>query len=560
MSDRTENTTITEALQTALCYHRAGKYRESESMYQHILRRNPDHPETLNLLAVMYHQVGNNAKAVELLKKAIMLSPQNPSFYSNLGVVLNADGRWKEAIRAYERALHLIPDYAEAWNNMGAVFKDHGQFDAALASFQKALHFNPDYTKALVNLGCVLKELNQPDDAIACFEKALKISPDFPEACYYLGDILKDLGKFEPAMENFRKSLVLKPDYAQAHFMIAHIKHYTYYDDDMRKMEKLVGTPGVNEERKAYLFFALGKAFENIHNYDKAFDYYSKGNRVKRASYAYSISEDKEFIKKLISAFDREFFVTYSKQVDYETGPIFIVGMPRSGTTLIEQILSCHKQVSAADELSDLRHILLETNPKLTVDIFPDQLKKLDRNDMDRFRSQYRININKYKVDGELYVTDKMPSNFLYIGMIKALFPGAKIIHCKRDPVDTCLSCYKTYFLGIQKFAYDLDELGKYYLLYEKLMSHWHHVLPGYLLDVQYEDLINDQKTQTRRLLDFCGLPWNDSCLSFHKSERTVKTASFAQVRKPLYTGSVQFWKHYTKHLGQLLTALKRDG
>ncbi len=547
-------------LHNALFYQQTGQYHKSEYLYKQILRDNPDHPEALNLLGIMYHQVGDNIKAVRFIERAIVHSPSNPSFYSNLGVVLNAEGRWREAICAYRQALHQRPDYAEAWNNLGALLKDHGKLDEALTSFQKALKFRPDYAKALVNLGCVRRELNQFDAAIESFEQALHISPELPEAYYYLGDILKDQGKFKDALNNLRKSLILKPDYVQAHFMIAHIKHHTDYDDDIRKMEQLVADSQVSKERKTYLFFALGKAFEDLQKYEEAFSYYSKGNKIKRESYVYSVSEDAILIKKLISVFDKPFFQAYSEKIETITAPIFIVGMPRSGTTLIEQILSSHQQVSAADELSDLRRILLETNSKLTVDTFPDQVIRLDRHDMNRFRLQYWSSIRKYKGKSGVFVTDKMPSNFLYIGMIKVLFPEAKIIHCKRDPIDTCLSCYKTYFLGMQKFAYSLTELGEYYTLYQELMSHWHRVLPGYLLDVQYEELVNDQETQTRRLLDFCGLPWSSSCLSFHRSERTVKTASFAQVRRPIYTGSVQHWKNFDKKLEPLILALKKQG
>ncbi|MCP4411189.1 MAG: sulfotransferase [Gammaproteobacteria bacterium] len=323
-------------------------------------------------------------------------------------------------------------------------------------------------------------------------------------------------------------------------------------------MEKLLENNSVTDKQRMQLCFGLGKAFEEIKQYDRAFNFLSQGNKIKRNSYRYDVLEDKAIFTRIMDVFDRRFFDEHSDYGNSKDSPIFIVGMPRSGTTLVEQILSSHQKVYGAGELDDLKHVLMTTTPKLTQDIFPEGVMKLDRDDITRIADKYIRKLNQYNIDGKDYVSNKMTTNFIYIGMIRILFPNSKVIHCKRDPRDTCLSCFKNNFEGYLPFTYDLTELGQYFCIYQRLMSHWHTVLPGYIFDIQYEDLITDQETETRKMIDYCGLCWDEKCLSFHKSDRIVKTSSFSQVRRPINRNSIHIWEQYKKQLEPLLSALPR--
>ncbi|MCP5004829.1 MAG: tetratricopeptide repeat protein, partial [Planctomycetes bacterium] len=392
--------------------------------------------------------------------------------------------------------------------------------------------------------------------ALDSFHKALHIKPDYAETWNNLGNALKSLGKMENAIESYRKAISHKPDYAAAYFALAQTKQHTEYDGDMTAMETLLGKSGITDKEKVQICFGLGKAFEDLKQYDEAFNYFQNGNRIKRNMFDYSISAERVFFDKLVKVFDKKFFDQRKGCGCNRDVPIFVLGMPRSGTTLVEQILASHYQVFGAGELSDIKQLLFEQNHELRHETFPENVSGFDLKVFTQLGEEYIRRISRYNIDRKDYVTDKMPFNTLFIGMIKVILPMAKVIHCRRNPVDTCLSCYKADFNEYKKFSYDLTEIGQYYRLYHNLMTHWHEVLPDFIYDVQYEDLVADQELQTRQLLDFCGLPWHEACLSFHTLDRKIKTASFSQARQPLYKSSVHSWKRYEKHLGPLLEAL----
>jgi len=280
------------------------------------------------------------------------------------------------------------------------------------------------------------------------------------------------------------------------------------------------------------------------------------GNELKRNTYTYNIFETRDFFNGLKNVFDDKLF---SKHVDTgygENTPIFIVGMPRSGSSLLEQILASHSLVYGAGELKYLSQIVIHSSAKIAGIKFPYCAAKLSPDNFEILGAEYSKRLRQYS-GAVKYITDKELHNFLYIGMIRLTLPNAKIIHCKRNPVDTCLSIFKTYFAGVHKYAYDLSELGEYYKLYQDLMEHWYKILPGYIFDIQYEDLVGDQEGETRKLLDYCELPWDEACLSFHRTIRPVRTASAEQVRRPIYNSSVGLWRRYEKHLSPLLSALE---
>ncbi|MCP4264664.1 MAG: tetratricopeptide repeat protein [Candidatus Brocadiaceae bacterium] len=548
----------TNPILIALKYHQAGQLQKAEAAYRQILLGNPNHPDALNLLGTIAIQTGKYTIATELINKAIVNSPENPLFYNNLGVALKSHRKLEDACQAYKKAIHFKPDYAEAWNNLGVAQKELNRDETAVDCYKQALIHQPDYIEALVNLGNALILLGKYDTAIEKFRQALDLNPGFYEAWKNLGNAMRALGKLESAIDSYRQALRYKPEYAEVHYLLSCTKRYTEYDDDIQAMEELFENKSVTDKQRMQLCFGLGKAFEEIKQYDKAFSFLSEGNKIKRNSYEYDVLEDKALFTRIMDVFDRDFFDEHAYYNSSKDSPIFIVGMPRSGTTLVEQILTSHHKVYGAGELDDLKHVLLTTNPKLTPDTFPEGVINLNRDDTARFADKYIGNLNQYNIDGKDYVSNKMTTNFLYIGMIRMLFPMAKVIHCKRDPRDTCLSCFKNNFEGYLPFTYNLTELGQYFCIYQKLMIHWHNVLPGFIFDIKYEDLITNQETETRKMIDYCGLCWDEKCLSFHKSDRIVKTSSFSQVRRPINRNSIHIWEQYKKQLEPLLSALPR--
>ena len=313
--------------------------------------------------------------------------------------------------------------------------------------------------------------------------------------------------------------------------------------------------PAISDEQRMHLAFGLGKAFEDLHQYEKAFSFFAEGNSIKRGSYSYSIDDHGNFFKKLEEAFDSSLFAKYQGRGCDDETPIFILGMPRSGTTLVEQILASHRQVHGAGELGTLGRIVSSYFDKRNGVEFPESIRQVDGADFERPGVEYIQAIRRHSLDIR-FITHKMPRNFIYIGLIKLMLPDAKVIHCRRDPADTCLSIFKTYFTGKHEYSHDLGELGRYYKLYRGLMEHWHSVIPGFIHDVQFEDMVTDQAEQTRTLLEYCGLEWDDACLESHKTDRPVMTASVEQVRRPIYKDSVQLWKRYETKLAPMLGSL----
>ncbi len=571
--------------------HQLGHWQEAAALYGQVLQQQPQHAHALHCLGSLKLQQGLCQEAAHLLRQAAALNPSHSDSHYNLGNALKACGNLGEAAKALQQAIRLKPDYAEAYNdlgitakrlgrldyaiqcyqqairskpryvdayyNLGIAFYEKGEMDAAIASYQQGLKIQPGDSGILNNLGMIYEERDQYDAAIKCYQKALRGAPPRAETYFNLGSVLCSKGRLEEAQAAYRKALQLNDKQAEAYHALARLKKFTRGDPDIQAMKKLLTQEGLDDNQRSLLNFALGKAYEDCQEYDHAFSCLERANRLRRASYAYSIDEDEQLIRDIRRVFDGAFFAKHRNCGEPAATPIFILGMPRSGTTLTEQILVSHPRVQGGGELRDLRLSLFTTDPHLTVENYPHAVPSLETAAFMRLAHDYLQRTARFANSAEDLVSDKMPVNFLYIGMIYLLFPNACVIHCRRDPIDTCLSCYKHYFSGHQPFAYDLAEVGRYYRLYERLMAHWHEVLPDFILDIQYEELVTDQEKQTRRLLAHCGLPWDEACLSFHKTERAVRTNSNSQVRRPLYRSAMQRWKHYESHLTPLLKILK---
>ena len=581
---------IQSLLDQATTALRNGRWDETERLYRQAMAMAPSDPRPCFLLGRLLHQAGRAAEALPLLQRACQLEGENPDHlytlanalkdlghlneagrtmqgairlrpdfadaYNDLGVICKRLNRIDDAIRCYLQATRLRPDHADAWYNLGIAQHAAGRPEEALTAYHQALRIDPRDAQALTNLGNVHRELEQHEEARRLYEKALALDPGLAEAHMNLANALRSMGRLEEAQRRYREALRHRPDYPEAYYALSNVKRYEENDPDIRAMEDMLAAGRLTREQEILLHFALAKAHEDLKDYDRAFAFMERGNRLKRQTFHYDLAEDAAEMRAIEATFSRRFFDQRRHFGDPEARPIFILGMPRSGTTLVEQILASHPRVQGGGELRDLRLSLFTTLPHFKLENFPGAATQLTEEDIQSLAADYMGRTQRFrKKEGDL-VTDKMPVNFLYIGMIRLLFPQARIIHCRRDPVDTCLSCYKHCFIGIQPFAYDLVELGGYYRCYRQLMNHWHAVLPDFIHDVQYEALVSDQEAQTRRLLEYCGLPWHQDCLDFHKARRAVKTASDTQVRRPLYRNAVRRWKHYEAHLSPLLEAL----
>ena len=582
-------------MQEAVAAHQRGDFPGAEARYRRVLRENPAHADATHFLGLLAHQTSHDDAALELLERAIELGPGSHLYRHNLAGVLQALGRHAEAERRYREALNLKPDYAEAVIGLAKTCEAQGRSAEALMLYDRALQLTPRNLDAWLDRGAVLAvrvQRNQALDccrrarliatqdadqlqrvglafhdvdahveACSCFEQALTLRPNFVEAHNSLGITLGDMGDLSRAEAEYREALRLKPDHVGAYYNLTSLIRLSPKDSLwlplMAKADRLQDYP---VDQQILLHFALGKVREDNHDYDQAFEHFLIGNRLKRAHSNYDETRQAQFYRNYLRNFGANFMTTHTSVGTQDESPVFIIGMSRSGTTLVEQILASHPQVHGGGEMHLLqRCTYLEMEPVADEIEIPQRLVQLDGTAFTRIGERYAAALKELAPDA-LRVTDKLPGNMVLVGLVHLAFPRAHIIHCVRDPLDTCVSCFTKHFTTGHDFSYDLRELGRFYRLYQELMSHWRAVLPpGCMLEVRYEDVVNDLESQARRLVGFCGLDWNVACLRFHEHRRTVRTASLAQVRRPIYASSVGRWRHYEKYLDPLKQALAGD-
>jgi tetratricopeptide (TPR) repeat protein len=538
-----------------------GKLPEAQACYRQALRIKPDYAEVHNNLGLIFKDQGKWDEARESFQQAVRFRPTNPRFHNNLGVVFKELSRLEEAKACYQQALRLKADSPEVHNNLGLVYSDQNQWDEAKSCFHKALQINPKDSEAHNYLGIVFHEQGLLNEAESYYRKSIDLNPAYAAAHNNLGLVYKELGNLDKADSCFREALRLKPEFTDVHNNLAQIKKFQPDDPDLANLRELE-TKGnaIPPGQQVHLFFALGKASEDLGDYDQAFDYWNKGNRLKRQSLTYDIRTPEQLFERVATVFDASRLQRWAGGGCPSELPVFIVGMPRSGTTLIEQILASHPQVHGAGELKDLPRLAGVGRKNNRQVPFPEYMEELRSEDLTKLGEMYVARLRAHAPQARRIV-DKMPSNFCYAGLIHLILPYARIIHCLRDSVATCLSCYGLLFKEGIEFSYDLEDLGRFYRLYEGLMAHWREVLPeGRILEVRYEDVVADLETQARRIVEHCGLEWDEACLAFHATDRPVKTASATQVRQPIYKSSLERWRRYEKHLGPLLAALKKGG
>ena len=540
-----------------------GRFEDAVKSYTKALSLNPPMAETRANLGNARRQLRQFKSAVSDYCAALDVKPELPEARRNLALTLLALGQTDEALKNIVKARELNPSSPEIVLSMGNILQELGRTDAAVECYKHVLKIQPDSPPVLCNLGNVLREQGHLDDAVSHYEHALTIDPDYAEAHYNRGMAYHDAGDLDSAIGSFRHVLTLDHNCGKAHRIVANLTRHTIHDADIVAMENVLHNSSVNDEQKMHIAFGLGKSFEDLGQHDTAFSYYQRANGLRRESISFDIEKDSEVFTNIKATFSADFLSSHSASMDVGTGinsetPIFIIGMPRSGTTLVEQILASHPHVYGAGELNILPQCIANNIETLLGFDYTAALPETKSETLHLVAAEYVEKLQKL-APGFHRITDKLPMNFLNIGMIKLLLPGAQIIHCQRNPLDTCLSIYKNFFSASgHHYAYDLTELGRYYNLYLDLMEHWREVLPGGFYDIDYEELVANQETESRRLLDACGLDWDSACLQFYKTQRQVSTISAAQVRKPIYDDSIERWRSYEVGLEPLINILAR--
>jgi len=550
----------------------------------------PDNPDYLNDLGVLYLSLKDYPNATQCFHKLIERVPDKAQAHYNLGLAWYGADHQPEAIGSFEQALRLQPDYAEAWHNLGMAYQAVGRLMQAEKAYGRAVQLEPGLAHTHFRQGEVLLELNRHEAALRSLQRAhaldkknLKVIHKLAEALEETGDskgaitllrgvlaehprqvltmqflarLLNVAGQFEESEALFRQILSIRndQDLGGACQGYAAMRKFSRAADSeiITRMEQMLSEEKLKDSGRIALHFALGKIYDDCGEYDAAFRHYQQANTIQSRELQYFRDIHEQDVTNTISIFNEDFFKRFAGMGSNQVRPVIIVGMPRSGTTLTEQIIASHPAVAGAGELSYFNS-LMKYLPYLlgSNDPYPFCCHAMNAKAMEEICRHYLDLLNMHSSTA-LLVTDKMPGNYLVLGLIRILFPRAPLIHSRRDPLDVCLSIYFQHFNKAHAYATDLLDLGHHYLQYARLMAHWRKVLPGPYLENRYEDLVADPETGSRKLIEFCGLEWDERCLSFHQTQRDIKTASLWQARQPVYTSSARRWKRYEKYLEPL--------
>ena len=537
-------------IQSVFALYSNGQIQEALDAVETLTKDYPNESLLYNISGACYKQIGQLEEAFKSFQKAVDLKPDYAEAQYNLGVTIHELGQVDSAIKCYEKALAIQHAYPNAHNNLGQILLESGQPDAAMNHFEWAVAYQPEFSEAHNNLGSSLLALRQVNTAVTHYEKAVAIKPDYQLAYNNLGIAYQRLGEIDKAFKSFERALAIKSDYAKAHHNLSSLKKYTKSDKQIVEMESLLSIKDLSQSDRIFICFALAKAYEDLGKQEELFKVLHEGNQLRRKELRYSIEKSENhnsIIKKLFSSSPKPL----SNQAS-TIRPIFIVGMLRSGTSVVEQIISSHHEVYGAGELKNLTQIII---PILREHLTNDKTK-LSKETFLSIRKQYFESLSSFNTS-ENVITDKWPLNFRSIGFILSAIPEAKIIHLKRDARATCWSIYKHYFSDTGNgWAYNFDDLAEFYKLYSEIMRYWHEMFPGKVYDISYEDLTTNQEDETRKLLEYCELEWDQNCLDFHKNKRAVDTASVLQVRQKMYQGSSEAWKEHEEYLQPLIKAL----
>lgn len=496
-------------------------------------------------------RLGRYEEALESCKTALALAPDSPQAHNSLGNVLARLGRFNDAVASFRRCVALQPGFAEAHANLANALRSTGGLDDAVKEYRLALRIKPDFVEAYAELATSLRLLRMPAEAEAVCRQALQIAPGAVAVLLVIAELRSDAGQFAEAEDWFKQALSADPQSVEALAGMARIRRMTAGDDAWLRAARALEQTGLSPRREMILRYAMGKFFDDVADYPAAFANYQRANQLARRG---APKHDRALLERgvdwIIGSQDAAWLRKRSTAAPESRRPVFVVGMLRSGTSLAEQILASHHDVSGAGELSFWSNRLAALLP-----LAPDGTSPApDAEELARAGRDYLAYLHAMG-HGATRVIDKLPTNFLAMGLIHAALPGARIIHLQRDPIDTCLSIYFQHFEAINTYTHDLEDLAHYYRQYRRLMRHWSSVLPdGVMLEVPYEGLVADPEGWTRRLLEFIDLPWDPRCLDFHSTRRAVITASKWQVRQPITGRSIGRWRSYADFIGPLIS------
>ena len=535
----------------------AGRGEEADRLFEQDIERNP---ERRRLLEAGEHLRAARFRECETVCREILgKNPDAVNALRMLARVASEAGQHPDAERLLRRALVIAPGFHDAGLDLVRVLKQLDRIDEAVECAAQVIVSNPRHALAHYLHASMLAIAARHDEAIAAYRESIRLRPDNPTAQVGLGHLLKTLGRQDEGIAAYREAIRLQPDFAEVYWSLANLKTFRFSAAEVADMERRLAEESLDEDARVHFMFTLGKAHEDACEFDRAFEYYDQASQTQRMRIAYDPVDTEVMHQRIREVFDAKLLAAApAASRTPEAVPIFIVGLPRSGSTLIEQILASHSQVEGTAELPDLARVIGEITRRYPDLKYPQAVARLDEEQLRELGAMYLERTRRHR-SGKPFFTDKMPNNFSGIGLIRLILPQAKIIDARRHPLDSCLGCFKQHFALGQSFSYDLIELGEFYLEYRRIMGHWHEVLPGQVLEMRYEDLIREQELQTRRLLEYCGLPWEEACLRFHETERPVRTASSEQVRQPLYASSVNHWHNFRVQLTPLIEVIGEE-
>ena len=576
----------------AMSLFRQNQFVQAERLYQELCLADPLDTESQFMLAVVKYMSGKLEDAAQLFRQALQQQPDSPRLLIGLGNTLLKKGGLSEAEGFFQRALETLPNssealfglaqisylrrsfdlaaglcsqalaispnLAEAWYLQGQAQRSMGGHESAISSLQRAIAISPGHMPAHVSLASALVETGRTEEAEQVLAHASKINPEDPLIVYSEAELLEHKGDYHLAWNRLAPFIRAGTMHYRIAIVYANIcLHLNKCEEAIDYAERLLGIDGSDSFEKEELHFALGRLYDRLGEYDRAFELYASANRMRPD--VFDADREAVRVEALVQAFSREFLDNAPHAACSSRKPVFIVGMPRSGTSLVEQILASHPDVYGAGELGHISRMVTKLTSMIDpASAFPANIVAARADMLTQLAQQYLDELHQLSPDAAR-VTDKMPHNFQLLGLIELLFPDARVIHCVRDPRDTSLSNYFQHFSTAVSYASRLENIGFFYHQYRKLMQHYESVLHLPVLNVRYEDLVENQDEMSRRLVEFIGLEWDEACLDFHKTGRYVATSSYEQVRRAMYSASIGRWKHYEKHLGPLLAVLEED-
>ena len=523
---------------------RQDKSDEADELIKTFFENNEDYG--LLYKGVRHLNASRYRKAEDAFKKVLIEDENNIDALRFMGILAFKSGNHDIAEAMLTKALKLDPTYTLVWANLAQVFSVTAQLDKAKKSFKNILNMEPKNGLIWAEYGTVLTKLANYKEGRDAYLKALEFKPDSPRVHLSLGHVYKTMGEIDNSVNSYKNTIIQNNHSGEAYWSLANLKTYSFSENEINTMEETL-KGDMSDIERSQMHFALGKAYEAKKDFDNSFKNYYEGNKVKKGLIKYSSDDTTENTKRILNFFNQENIQNLSKSSSNNKDPIFVLGMPRSGSTLVDQIISSHSKVDGTQELPNIIKIAAELNND-SQNTYPEVLKELNDTKISDLGKNY-ITETAWARENAPFFVDKMPNNFIHIGLIKTILPNAKIIDTRRDPMDTCFSCFKQFFARGQLFTYSLEDLGKYYTDYIRAMNHWHNIYGKDIFTVHYDNVVNETEETIRELIDYCNLPFEQECLEFYNSSRPVKTPSAEQVRQPIYKSGLNYWKNYDKHL-----------